>query len=97
MRIAIGSLMQETNTFVSFKTTVETFEAFYLHRGEAMFTGYGAARVEVPAFMSVFREAGAEIVPTLGGYAGASGTVTRAAFDTLVGEIETRLKAAGRV
>ncbi len=97
MRIAIGSLMQETNTFVAFKTTVETFEAFYLHRGEAMFTGYGAARVEVPAFMSVLREAGAEIVPTLGAYAGASGTVTRAAFDSLVGEIEARLKAAGRV
>lgn len=97
MRIAIGSLMQETNTFVAFKTTVETFEAFYLHRGEAMFTGYGSARVEVPAFLSVLREVGADIVPTIGAYAGASGTVTRQAFDALVGEMTDRLKAAGRV
>lgn len=97
MRIAVGSLMQETNTFVAFKTTIETFKAFYLYRGEEMFTAYGAARVEVPAFFSVFRAVGAEIVPLLGAYAGASGTVTRAAFDQLVTEMTDRLKVAGRV
>ena len=32
-RVAIGSLMQETNTFVPFPTTLRTFEAFYLHAG----------------------------------------------------------------
>jgi microcystin degradation protein MlrC len=97
MRIAIGSLMQETNTLVPFRTTVETFESFYLHRGTGMLTGYGAARVEVPAFLSVFAAAGAEVVPLVGGYAGASGIVTRAAFDELVSEMTDRLAAAGRV
>ena len=95
MRIAIGSLMQETNTLVPFRTTVETFESFYLHRGTGMLTGYGAARVEVPAFLSVFAAAGAEVVPLVGGYAGASGIVTRAAFDELVSEMTDRLAAAG--
>ena len=38
MRIAIGSLMQETNTFVPFRTDVETFEAYYLrHRVKILF------------------------------------------------------------
>jgi microcystin degradation protein MlrC len=97
MRIAVGSLMQETNTLVSFKTSVATFESFYLHRGQAMLTGYGASRVEVPAMFAVLREAGAEIVPLIGGYAGASGTVTREAFDALVGEMTDRLAEAGKV
>ena len=97
MRIAIGSLMQETNTFVPFGTTIETFEAFYLRRGEGMFEAYGAARVEVPAFVATLRAAGAELVPLLGAHAGASGTVTRAAFDALLGELLERLRAAGKV
>jgi microcystin degradation protein MlrC len=97
VKIAIGSMMQETNTLASFKTTVETFKAFYFRRGEEMFSGYGAARVEVPAFISVLKEAGAEIVPTIGTYAGASGLVTRACFDELVGEMCERLKRGGKV
>jgi microcystin degradation protein MlrC len=97
MRIAIGALMQETNTLVPFRTTVETFESFYLHRGDAVLTGYGAARVEVPAFIATLRAAGAELVPLIAGYAGASGIVTRAAFDQLVGEMTARLADAGRL
>ena len=96
-RIAIGSLMQETNTFVPFATTLRTFEAFYLYRGDEMLSRYGAARVEVPAFVSVFRNAGAEVVPTLAAHAGASGIVARADFDVLLGEMLDRLRAAGRV
>ncbi|MDA1118811.1 MAG: M81 family metallopeptidase [Proteobacteria bacterium] len=96
-RIAIGSLMQETNTFVPFPTTLRTFEAFYLYRGDEMLSRYGAARVEVPAFVSVFRNAGAEVVPTLAAHAGASGIVARADFDMLLGEMLDRLRAAGRV
>ena len=96
-RIAIGSLMQETNTFVPLPTTLRTFEAFYLYRGDEMLSRYGAARVEVPAFVSVFRNAGAEVVPTLAAHAGASGIVARADFDVLLGEMLDRLRAAGRV
>ena len=96
-RIAIGSLMQETNTFVPLPTTLRTFEAFYLYRGDEMLSRYGAARVEVPAFVSVFRNAGAEVVPTLAAHAGASGIVARADFDMLLGEMLDRLRAAGRV
>src|SRR5262245_50279103 len=89
--------MQETNTFVPFKTTVETFEAFYLRRGDELRHGFGEARVEVPAFFSVLRASNVEPVPLLAAHAGASGTVTRAAFDALLGEMLERLKRAGPV
>src|SRR5271170_7067627 len=95
MRIAVSSLMQEANTFVPFRTDLDTFRSVYLHRGTEMFTGYGAARVEVPAFFEVLREAGAEAVPLLAAHAGSSGPVTRVAFDTLMGEMEQRLRDAG--
>ena len=97
MRIAIGSLMQEANTFVPFRTDLDTFRSVYLHRGAEMLTGYGAARVEVPAFFDVLREAGIDAVPLLAAHGGSNGPVTRAAFDTLVGEMEQRLRDAGRL
>jgi microcystin degradation protein MlrC len=95
MRIAVGSLMQEANTFVPFRTDLDTFRSVYLHRGAEMLTGYGAARVEVPAFFDVLREANIEPVPLLAAHAGSSGPVTRAAFDMLVSEMEQRLRDAG--
>ena len=97
LRIAIGSLMQEANTFVPFRTDVATFEANYLRRGDEVLTGFGAARVEVPGFLDVLREAGAEPAPLLAGHAGSGGPLTRAAFDALVGEMEDRLRRAGPV
>jgi microcystin degradation protein MlrC len=97
MRIAIGSLMQETNTLVPFKTTLETFRAGYIRRGQAVVDGYGAARVEVPGFLAVLRAAGADPVPLIAAHAMSGGFVTRAAFDSLLGELLDRLRAAGPV
>lgn len=96
-RIAVASLMQETNTFSPIPTTVALFESYYIHRGAQMCDGYGAARVEVPAIMATLRAAGHEPVPLIAAYAAAAGPVTRAAFDALVGEMEERLRAAGPV
>ena len=96
-RIAIASLMQETNSFSPLRTTVASFESYYLLRGPELLSGYGEARVEVPGFLATLASTGATPVPLLAGYAAASGTVTRDAFDRLVGEIEDRLRAAGSV
>jgi microcystin degradation protein MlrC len=97
MRIAVGSLMQETNTFVPFRTTLRTFEDYYLHRGEQVLRGFGGARVEIPAFLAVLAESGIEAVPLLAAHAGANGPVQRDAFDQLLGELVDRLRAAGRI
>ena len=97
MRVAIGSLVQETNTFVPFRTTIATFEAIYLRRGEEMLHAYGHARTEIPAFIDVLRAAGADIAPLLGTHAAASGPIERASFEVLVGEMVERLRDAGPV
>ncbi len=97
MRVAIGSLMQETNTLVPFKTTLDTFRAYYLRRGQEVIDGFGAARVEVPGMLSVLREAGIAPVPLLAAHAMSGGYVTREAFGTLVDELVDRLRKAGPV
>lgn len=94
MRIAVGSIMQETNTFAPTATDVATFVAGYLWRGEELLGGYGDARVEVPAFLDVLRAAGAVPVPLLAAHAYSGGPVTRAAFDQLVGDLTGRLREA---
>ncbi|MCB1498795.1 MAG: M81 family metallopeptidase [Bauldia sp.] len=93
-RIAVGLLMQESNSFSPLPTTVETFESYYVYRGDELLTRYGEARAEVPGFLSVLAADDATPVPLIAAYATASGTVTRAAFDALVGEMEERLRAA---
>ncbi|HMH63950.1 MAG TPA: M81 family metallopeptidase [Rhizomicrobium sp.] len=97
MRIAIAEFKQETNSFVPFTTTVQTFEEQYLHRGDAMLTAFGNGRLEIPGALDAIVEAGATAVPLLATMAMASGTVERTAFDFFMNEIVERLKAAGPV
>lgn len=96
-RIAIASLMQETNTFSPIPTTREVFETYYVMVGDELLEGYAAARVEVPGFLAVLRENGAIPVPLFAAYAAAAGSCTRETFEEFMGEIETRLRAAGAV
>ena len=93
MRIAIAELKQETNSFVPFTTTVKTFEDQYLYRGDDFLTAFGNAKLEVPGFLDVLAEAGATPLPLLATMAMASGTVERASFEILLGEILDRLRA----
>ena len=97
MRIAIAEFKQETNSFVPFTTTVQTFEEQYLHRGDAMLTAFGNGRLEIPGALDAIKEAGATPVPLLATMAMASGTVERKAFDHFMTEIEERLKAAIKI
>ena len=97
MRIAVGSIMQESNSFVPFRTTLATFQSTYLHFGKDMLTGFGAARVEVPGFLSVLNAAGATVLPLLATHALSGGPVTRQAFDALLNDMIDRLEQEAEV
>jgi len=97
MRIAVGELKQETNSFVPFTTTVRTFEEQYLHRGQALLTAFTGARLEIPGALGALAEAGAEVVPLIATAAMASGVVERASFEILLEEMLEHLRAAGPV
>lgn len=94
MRIAVGALMQETNTFVTTTTDLSAFASQVLLHGDEILTGYGTARLEVPAFLDVLRAEGVEVIPTIAANAVAGGRVTRAAFNALVNDLVDGLQAA---
>jgi microcystin degradation protein MlrC len=97
MRVAIGQIFQESNTFSPRPTTLETFESVYLWRGDQLLTVFGDAKIEIPGMLSVLKRAGIEPVPLIAASALAGGVVTRAAFESLMGDLETRLRAAGAI
>ena len=97
MRIAFGQIVQETNTFSPRPTTMETFESVFLWRGDQLLSAFGSARVEIPAFLAVLQRAGIEPVPLIATSALASGAVTRAAFESLMTDVEARLAKAGKL
>ena len=97
MRVAVGSLIQESNTFVPFRTGIASFEGYYLRRGVEVLEGFAGARVEVTGFLDVLGAAGVEVVPLLAGHGGSGGPLLRADFDLLVGEMVARLRDAGPV
>ena len=97
MRIAVGQICQESNSFAPRPTTLETFEAVHLWRGEQLLSAFGNARIEIPGFLSVLQRAGVEPVPLVAAHALAGGVVTRAAFENLMSEMETRLAQGGKI
>lgn len=98
LRVAVGLLSQECNTFSPIPTTVQTFEQYLFLRGEELlapeFRGYS---VELPGFLSVLKQAGVTPVPLIATEGGAGGPLTRVTFDTLLSEMEGRLRSAGDV
>ena len=50
MRIAVGQIFQESNTFSPTPTTIDTFNSVYLRRGEELLSGFGNSRSKCPDF-----------------------------------------------
>ncbi|MEJ0085289.1 MAG: M81 family metallopeptidase [Pseudomonadota bacterium] len=93
-RIAVGLLMQESNSFSPLATTVETFEQYFFRRGDEVFSAqFAPMRNEIHGFLSVLEEAGATPVPLIAAGAYAGGSLTRDAFESLVAELEGRLRS----
>lgn len=98
VRIAVGMLVQEGNSFSPLPTVLETFLRCGLVRGsEVLDPGFTGISVVVPGMLPVLKEAGAQAVPLLATEALAAGPLTRPTFDALVGELEERLQQAGPV
>lgn len=95
MRIAIGQIFQESNTFSPGPSTLETFQSVYLRSGEELLGAFGNARVEVSGFIDALRRADVEPVPLIAASALAGGPVTRSAFESIMRDLEARLAAAG--
>ncbi|MEN8174097.1 MAG: M81 family metallopeptidase, partial [Chloroflexota bacterium] len=70
MKILVGALGHESNTFTSRPTTLENF-----------LPAYGPARDAQEGIISTLQASGAEVVPTISMYALPGGRVVRSAFE----------------
>lgn len=91
MRIAIGGIMHESNTF-STKPTDRA--AFGVQRGEEILRVWREAHHEVTGFLFGAEKFGFDPYPMLFAGATPGGTVTDEAFEELVGELIERLQSA---
>jgi microcystin degradation protein MlrC len=91
MRIAIGGIMHESNTFSS-KPTDRA--AFGVQRGEEILRVYRDAHHEVTGYIEGAEKFGFDVYPMLTSGATPSGAVTDEAFEELVSELIQQLQNA---
>lgn len=92
-RVAVGGIMQETNTFCAVPATLHDF-APYIRRGGAILETYEATRTPIGGFLDGGRSEGFTIVPTFSAKAVSSGLTEGRAFTTLLGELTAAIAAA---
>ena len=97
LNIAVAALIHEGNSFSPIKTTIETFNSYYIRRGREILTDYGSDKSEVPGFLAVLAEAAATPIPLVAAFGGIGGGIARPAFETIVREMEARLAQAAPV
>ncbi len=93
MRVAVGGIMQETNTFCAVPATMLDFGPG-VRRGEEILSAYGGTRTPIGGFLDAVRAQSLIPVPTYFAHATSSGLTERRTFDALVGELVEALKAA---
>src|SRR4051812_34036052 len=97
MRIAIGGISHETNTFSTIPTDLALFDRRGVHGGEALLPAFVGTKPIVGGFLDGARSQGFEIVPTMLAEAAPSGTVTAEAFDRLTALLVDGLRTAGQI
>ena len=108
LRIAFARINQETNALSPVSTELADFEGAHYLEGEALLAAVSPGGHEVAGFFKKAELAGfvdacrarkdeVEPVPILSAWASASGPLSPACFETLVGRLEDGLRRAGRL
>lgn len=95
MRLAALGLSHETNTFSRVPADYAQFEASGVLRGEEVAQRHGTAQSTMAGYLEAGERLGVEVVPLLFASTGPCGTITRDAFERIVGEMLERLGEAG--
>ena len=92
MRIAIAKYGQETNSFSSTLTTLDTFRKFGLYQGSD-FLQHGVSAGPIAGLFAACQDKAFcwEPIPLVRGWAGASGKITEETHDWFVNNIVTQL------
>ena len=95
MRIAIGEIAHETNTFRTGLTGVAQFQALEWQHGAEILEKHHGVRDYLGGMIAAGSQLGIEIVPTFAATAEPSATIARDAYATCI-DAKNRLAGAGR-
>ncbi len=95
MRFAILGISHETNTFSPVPADYASFEAEGILRGDEIRQFFGGSEATAEGFLQAARELGFEGVPLVHARTGPIGTITKDAFDRIVGEMIDLLRDNG--
>lgn len=97
MRIAIGEIAHETNTFCAGLTSTAQFQAMEWQHGVEILAGHRGVRDYLGGMIAAGNTVGIEIVPTFAATAEPSATIAAEAYAAMRDELLTALEAAGAV
>ena len=95
VRIALGGLWHETNTFAAGRTTLADFRAYQYAEGAGILVRYQGTGTELSGMIAATHAAGADLVPTVFAGAVPSGIIARAALDDICASFERALASGG--
>ena len=95
MRFAILGISHETNTFSPVPADYAAFEAVGILRGQEIVDEFSGSEATAEGFLQAARELGFEGVPLIHARTGPVGTITKDAFDRIVGEMIDMLRDNG--
>jgi len=94
MRVGVGYLIQETNSFSPVKTRLEDFSLIF---GRDVITQWKGTKTEIAGFCDVLTEAHHEVVPLFAGWAITAGPIFEAEFEQMKSVILNRINNAGKL
>jgi microcystin degradation protein MlrC len=94
VRIAVGGIYHESNTFFSQQMTIAGFREGHLHYGAEIAPHWRSTCSEMAGFLQGADCFGFDVVPTLMAWGMPGGAVTKDAFEILTAELIFRLRAA---
>lgn len=92
MRIVVGGLYHETNTFASACTDLQAFKEYQYAEGDEILEKYRGTRMEIGAFLDYAEPMRWEVIPTIYAAALPAGIVKRRAYNTLIKRILRRIR-----
>ncbi|HET6574792.1 MAG TPA: M81 family metallopeptidase [Fimbriiglobus sp.] len=95
MRVGIIAFLQESNTFLTSRTTLADFERDLLCEGEEVRRRFAGTHHEVGGFFDVLDDAGIEAVPVFAARALPYGVIASETFDELLRRMLAALDRAG--
>jgi len=93
MKILIGEIAHETNTFANEKTTVESFKEWEWIHGDEILQKHRKVRDYLGGMMERAEETGVEIIPLFSAFAMPSGVITKETYNVLLQELTNSIKA----